>query len=137
MHRFQPSPRIAGLPTEWTLLNSVESHVHLKNRREELQSFFEAPESIFRPGFNVIIGQNSSGKTALLEALSLDFPLVPHRSVRTIPIEGGAPEQISTVVASVTLSSAEIMEFLFHSGGQTVELYLPAADLQVLLHAKT
>lgn len=62
------------------------SRIAVKNYK----SYFDASELVFRPGFNVVIGQNSSGKTALLEALSLNFPLVPHRSAKTIPTEGEA-----------------------------------------------
>lgn len=36
-------------------------------------------------GFNVLVGQNNAGKTALLEGLSLSFSQKPHRSSRTLP----------------------------------------------------
>ena len=39
----------------------------------------------FTPGINIIIGQNNSGKTALLEALTLKLSSNPHRSTKTIP----------------------------------------------------
>jgi predicted ATPase len=100
------------------------SRIAVKNYK----CFFEASELAFRPGFNVIIGQNSSGKTALLEALSLSFPFVPHRSVKTIPIEGGVPDQVCAIDVSVTVSSDEIMESLFPGGGESPEVYLPAVD---------
>jgi predicted ATPase len=100
------------------------SRIAVKNYK----SFFESSELVFQPGFNVIIGQNSSGKTALLEALSLNFPFVPHRSVKTIPIEGGVPDQISAIDVSVTVSSNEIMEFLFPGSGESLELNLTAVD---------
>src|SRR5258708_32381687 len=92
------------------------------------KSFYGASELDFRPGFNVITGQNSSGKTALLEALSLNFPCVPHRSLRTIPNEGGTPPQISEIDVSVAISASELMEFLFAGANEFVDINLPSLD---------
>jgi predicted ATPase len=92
------------------------------------KSFYDAAELVFRPGFNVITGQNNSGKTALLETLSLRFPCVPHRSLRTIPVEGGTPPQVSEVDISVTLSHDEIVEFLFSGGNETATVNLPVVS---------
>jgi len=39
----------------------------------------------FKPGINIIVGTNNSGKTALLEALSLNFQNHIHKSLRTFP----------------------------------------------------
>ena len=38
----------------------------------------------FQPGINIIVGANNSGKTALLEALSLNFEKKSHRSLKTL-----------------------------------------------------
>jgi AAA15 family ATPase/GTPase len=38
----------------------------------------------FSPGINIIVGQNNSGKTALLEALTMNFDNVPHRSIKNL-----------------------------------------------------
>ena len=38
----------------------------------------------FQPGINIIVGANNSGKTALLEALSLNFENKSHRSLKTL-----------------------------------------------------
>jgi hypothetical protein len=89
------------------------------------KSFYNASELFFRPGFNVITGQNSSGKTALLETLSLRFPFVPHRSLSTIPAEGGSPPQVSEIDISVTVSRDEILEFLFLGGNEETTVNLP------------
>ena len=51
--------------------------------------FLEPTTLELGPGFNVIVGQNSSGKTALLEALSLSFGHVPHRSAFDFPGDKG------------------------------------------------
>lgn len=49
------------------------------------KSFFEETEIEFSPGFNVIIGKNNSGKTALVELLSTNFENIPHQSLATSP----------------------------------------------------
>lgn len=49
------------------------------------KSFNNPPALEFRPGFNIITGQNNAGKTALLEALGLTWAGNPHRSLNTVP----------------------------------------------------
>ena len=51
----------------------------LKFQVSNYKSFLESPELTFGPGLNVIVDQNNSGKTALLEAMSLAHDN-PHRS---------------------------------------------------------
>lgn len=67
-------------------------------------------------GFNVIVGQNNSGKTALLEAFDLDhFISHPHRR-----LENGKPailQPYSKVSGVVVLSGAEFKAALFQRGG--------------------
>ena len=57
-----------------------------KLKIESYKSFHFSDDLNLKPGFNVIVGQNNAGKTALVEALSLDFSDIPHLSVVT----GGA-----------------------------------------------
>ncbi len=45
------------------------------------KGFRESGQISFSPGFNVVVGQNNAGKTALTEALSLQFQNKPHRSL--------------------------------------------------------
>jgi len=52
---------------------------------ENYKSFLDSGDIQFSPGFNVIVGQNNAGKTALVEALSLDFDNKHHRSSITVP----------------------------------------------------
>jgi predicted ATP-dependent endonuclease of OLD family len=49
------------------------------------KSFKDWEKIQFRPGFNVVVGQNNAGKTALVEALSVQFSNNPHRSLVTRP----------------------------------------------------
>jgi recombinational DNA repair ATPase RecF len=52
------------------------------------KSYEDSGEIEFKPGFNILTGQNSAGKTALLEALTLQFTGTPHISDRTVPFRG-------------------------------------------------
>jgi AAA15 family ATPase/GTPase len=49
------------------------------------KSYIDSELIEFTPGINIIIGQNNSGKTALLEALALKLSSNPHRSTKTRP----------------------------------------------------
>ncbi|MEG4023743.1 AAA family ATPase [Microcoleus sp. S13C4] len=48
------------------------------------KSFRDSGVLEFQPGINIIVGANNSGKTALLEALSLNFEKKSHRSLKTL-----------------------------------------------------
>lgn len=54
-------------------------------RIDNYKSFRESTDIEFDSGFNVVIGKNNAGKTALLEALSLGFDNHPHVSTKTKP----------------------------------------------------
>ncbi len=46
------------------------------------KSFFETTEFDFEPGFNVLLGANSRGKTSVLEAICFhELASTPHRSI--------------------------------------------------------
>ena len=68
------------------------------------KSFFETTEFNFGPGFNVLLGANSSGKTSVLEAISFhDLPPIPHRSYLVAkeidsPTKGGSSTEVSEPV---------------------------------------
>jgi predicted ATPase len=49
------------------------------------KGFRESEQIELTSGFNVVVGQNNSGKTALTEALSLRFANNQHRSLKTQP----------------------------------------------------
>jgi len=48
------------------------------------KSFKDSTLLEFKPGINVIIGQNNVGKTAFLEALELNFENTPHKNVKAL-----------------------------------------------------
>jgi|SRR5579859_605753 len=66
------------------------------------KSFLSPPEIKLSSGFNIIVGQNNAGKTALVEGLGLQFVSKPHRSLRKQP--GG----ISNAVISFDLKGQEL-----------------------------
>lgn len=89
------------------------------------KSYRDSTEIELKPGFNIITGQNSSGKTALLEALTFRILLNPHRSIRTIPVVGGPPDPTSAVRGTFVLSGEELLHFM---QGPTADQLFPAPD---------
>jgi predicted ATPase len=55
--------------------------------RVSIQNYksFRLSDVRFAQGFNVVVGQNNAGKTAMLEGVSLKFSSNPHRSLETRP----------------------------------------------------
>jgi predicted ATPase len=60
--------------------------MHLKRLTiTNYKSFFEPKEFIFEPGFNVLLGANSSGKSSVMEAIYFhELQNSPHRSVLNV-----------------------------------------------------
>src|SRR5437867_3273281 len=75
-------------------------------------------------GFNVITGQNNAGKTALLEALSLTFQPLPHRSVKTMPTRVVQTDPQVWVETTVVTTGEELREILVRPGN-TFNISLP------------
>ena len=67
------------------------------------KSFLDSGELEFSCGMNVIVGQNNTGKTALLEALSLNFSGLPHRSIKTLPTSNTNLDAISKVLLTLSI----------------------------------
>lgn len=76
------------------------------------KSFNESPILRLGPGFNIVAGQNSAGKTALLEALALGLHAQPHRSVKTVPMKDILPSRTSWVDIWLTIRTTEAKELL-------------------------
>ena len=66
----------------------------------------------FDPGFNILVGRNNVGKTALLEALSLRFPNSPHRSLASAPKASDALPGSSRIDVTYAVAGAEVKEAL-------------------------
>ncbi len=88
---------------------------------ESYKSFRSTPEIPLTQGFNVIVGQNNVGKTALVEALSLKFGANQHRSLQTVPVRNAPIPGASTVTASLHLSRDEVFGYLHRLG----DFYVP------------
>jgi AAA domain, putative AbiEii toxin, Type IV TA system/AAA domain len=97
----------------------------------ELSNFksYRNPAPIkFKPGFNIISGQNNAGKTALLEALTMRFQINPHRSVITVPVPGADPPPISSAKITIVF---ERDEFVVALGRQNHYFPRPLVDSSV------
>lgn len=98
-------------------------------RIKSYKSFYQSEDMRFSPGFNVIIGENNSGKTALLEALSLQFENKPHRSVKTLPYEGSRfVGSSSNIAVSFYLERDELHDLLVD---YLPEFYIPYSGSHV------
>jgi hypothetical protein len=96
------------------------SRLRLRNYKSHLDS----GEIELRPGFNVVIGQNSSGKTALLEALGASFAPHAHRSVKSIPLEGGTAQSSPQLDVAFDVPCNELFDYF--SSLRNSNLLLPA-----------
>jgi predicted ATPase len=76
------------------------------------KSFRDTGDLAFGAGINVITGQNNAGKTALLEALRLNFQARPHRSVETVPRPTVAPQPTSSAVIRFDVEQEELADIL-------------------------
>ena len=76
------------------------------------KTFADSGEMRLEPSFNVIVGRNNVGKTALAEAMSLRFPSKPHRSMNTLPTPDTPISQDSRTEISIRLEANELVELL-------------------------
>jgi ABC-type branched-subunit amino acid transport system ATPase component len=81
------------------------------------KGFRESGQIHFTPGFNVVVGQNNAGKTALTEALSLQFQNNPHRSLEK------RPEGDSFINVMLKVAAPEAFYFLRNRGDFIVSQY--------------
>jgi hypothetical protein len=72
------------------------------------KSFRDSGALEFQLGINIIVGANNSGKTALLEALTLSFKTSPHRSIETLPQRNSTPIRKSVANVTLIFTKAEI-----------------------------
>jgi hypothetical protein len=87
--------------------------VHLSSFRvTNYKSFRDSGVIRLGPGFNVVVGANNVGKTALVEALSLRSPDKPHRSPETVPNPSFNPDPVSQIEAAFELNWQEFLEVL-------------------------
>lgn len=82
------------------------------------KSFLEPRELTLEEGFNLIVGQNNVGKTALLEGLSLGFLGKPHRSQLTAQTPSALINPLSSGLVKLAVSGIELRELLLGIGGE-------------------
>lgn len=87
---------------------------------QNYKSFLEPREITLQEGFNLIVGQNNVGKTALLEALSLRFTGKPHRTQLTAPSQNSVINPSSSALVKLALSGGELREILLQGGNFNV-----------------
>jgi hypothetical protein len=86
------------------------------------KSFRDSREVSLGPGFNVVVGANNAGKTALAEALSLRSSDKPHRSLKTVSKLSASPDPLSQIEVTFELDREEFLAVL---GGITEPLLIP------------
>ncbi|MEH2130355.1 MAG: AAA family ATPase [Nostoc sp.] len=79
------------------------------------KSYLDSGLIEFTPGINIIVGQNNSGKTSLLEALTLNFDNQPHLSLETLPDKSSIIKEQSIIEVYLTLEKKELRSFIQQS----------------------
>ncbi|MBN2502311.1 MAG: AAA family ATPase [Anaerolineales bacterium] len=87
--------------------------MYFKNIKIHNYKCFHKPSEIpFSFGFNVIVGKNNAGKTALVEALSLGFNNRQHRSIKTVPYYGASTQPKSTISFICAIKMDELRKII-------------------------
>jgi predicted ATPase len=91
------------------------------------KSFRDSGVLEFKPGINIIVGANNSGKTALLEALSLNFQNHIHKSLTTFPSPSDVINTYSGYQLSLIVKKESILPFIkkFSESGNNILITLP------------
>jgi AAA15 family ATPase/GTPase len=76
------------------------------------KSFIDSGTKELKPDINVIVGQNNAGKSALLEALTLNFRSVRHESLVIKPKKETVVNEASIATFQITINSQELKEIL-------------------------
>jgi hypothetical protein len=76
------------------------------------KSFRDSGRIPLLPGINVIVGENNTGKTSLVEAVGLDFVNQPHRSPETYSPPYVRPPTQSTVIRRFEITQPELLNAL-------------------------
>lgn len=97
-----------------------------KFRIKNYKSFLDSSQVELGAGFNIILGKNNAGKTALLEALRLQFQSKPHRSVGVLPTSRSPISPNSSVEVSLSISGEELVDF--HINGGYTRLMMPKPE---------
>jgi len=89
------------------------------------KSFRTTGQLTFKPGFNIIVGPNNAGKTALLEGITLRFSSVAHRSTLTRPTAMASDSPISYADISLIATGSEVRDVITSIGASKFHIPLP------------
>ena len=105
-----------------------------KFRIQNYKSYLDSEDVNLESGINIITGQNNAGKTALLQALSLNFGDNPHRSIHTIsnPVEQVNPQ--SSLQVTFSLTKDDFRTYIFNYFDQ---LLIPKSHVSGHSYSKT
>ena len=92
---------------------------------ENYKTFKERTKIGFEATTNVIVGRNNSGKSSLLEALSLNIEPNPHRSLASVVRKGLPPEGMTHILVKVALNWEDLCTLLAQSQQNSLPLCLP------------
>ncbi|PDT74831.1 hypothetical protein CO675_23605 [Bradyrhizobium sp. C9] len=88
----------------------------LRLRLQNYKSFRDSGWLEFAPGFTVVIGQNNSGKSALLEAFRLHRN--PHHKHKMVGVDAGVPlDETSSAEFDLSISGEELRNAILANGG--------------------
>lgn len=76
------------------------------------KSFWDSEDIVLERGFNLIVGQNDAGKSAILEALNPGKQSKPHRSLFTAPEINTPALMISKSLKEFVLTPADLRVYL-------------------------
>jgi len=80
---------------------------------DNFRSFATKTEPTFSPGMNLILGENNAGKSAILEAFSLDHVMYnPHLSASTKPFEDSIVNGVVRISFQFVLTKEELFRYL-------------------------
>ena len=85
-------------------------------RLRNQKCFFDSGTLSLSPGINVVVGINNVGKSALLEALALDFVGNPTRNMRTKKLADDPVDPRSTMELEVSVNGADLRRFMLVQG---------------------
>jgi putative AbiEii toxin of type IV toxin-antitoxin system/AAA ATPase-like protein len=83
---------------------------------QNYKSFRRMEEVRLTPSFNVVVGENNVGKTALIESLSLRAGANPHRSLKTAPTRDSPLLGVSSITITFDVPGGELLPFLRRMG---------------------
>lgn len=102
-------------------------HVH-KITIDNFRSFRDSTDIELAPGMNLVIGENNSGKSSILEAFALsELQYQPHLSLATKPHPEDVVERAVNIELEFRIRLDEIWRYL----GEIAYLPMPASDMPI------